>query len=245
MNFYKHHLGDYDGATAHLDWLEDLAYRRLLGTCYRTEQPLPADLGATCRLVRASAPAQRKAVQVVLSEFFELRPDGWHNQRADEEITAYQAQATTNRRIAQSRSRGRINNEPLNEPLNASSTIGTPNHKPLTTNHKPVNQENTKTARKARVHVGPEELVSLGVDEQAAFDWLAVRKAKNGPLTQTAVDDLIREAGKAGISVAQAVLICARKNWRGFNASWDWRDAMPKKTAAEMLDESDAQRRAA
>lgn len=85
-------------------------------------------------------------------------------------------------------------------------------------------------------------LIDLGVNPQAAKDWLIVRKAKDGPFTQTALDDLIREAGKAGITVAQAVLICARKNWRGFNASWDWRDAMPKKTAAELLDESEAAR---
>jgi len=66
-------------------------------------------------------------------------------------------------------------------------------------------------------------LLDLGVEERAAKDWLKVRKAKRAPLTETAVDDLQREAGKAGIPVAQAVLICARKNWQGFNASWDWR----------------------
>lgn len=65
-------------------------------------------------------------------------------------------------------------------------------------------------------------LLDLGVEEQAAKDWLKVRRAKRAPLTKTAVDDLQREAGKAGIPVGQAVLICARKNWQGFNASWDW-----------------------
>lgn len=83
-------------------------------------------------------------------------------------------------------------------------------------------------------------LLDLGVPEQAAIDWLAVRKAKRAPLTQTVIDELKREAAKAGITVAQAVLICARKSWQGFNAAWDWSSAAPAKTLGELLDEREA-----
>ena len=71
-------------------------------------------------------------------------------------------------------------------------------------------------------------LLALGVDAQVAADWLAVRKAKRAALTQTALDDVVSEAGKAGISVAQAVRICAVRGWQGFKASWDWRDDRPQ-----------------
>ena len=71
-------------------------------------------------------------------------------------------------------------------------------------------------------------LLALGVDAQVAADWLAVRKAKRAALTQTALDDVVSEAGKAGISVAQAVRICAARGWQGFRASWDWRDDRPQ-----------------
>ena len=71
-------------------------------------------------------------------------------------------------------------------------------------------------------------LLALGVDAQVAADWLAVRKAKRAALTQTALDDVVAEAGKAGISVAQAVRICAARGWQGFRASWDWRDDRPQ-----------------
>ena len=71
-------------------------------------------------------------------------------------------------------------------------------------------------------------LLALGVDDQVAADWLAVRKAKRAALTQTALDDVVAEAGKAGISVAQAVRICAARGWQGFRASWDWRDDRPQ-----------------
>ena len=71
-------------------------------------------------------------------------------------------------------------------------------------------------------------LLALGVDEQVARDWLDVRKAKRAPLQQTALDDVVAAAHKAGISVAQAVRICAARGWQGFRASWNWRDDVPQ-----------------
>lgn len=99
MNFYKHHLGDYDGATMHLSWDEDQAYTRLLRVYYRLEKPIPLDPGATFRLVRATTKVQKEAVTRVLHEFFSERDDGWHNVRADEEIGDYQAKASLSRAV--------------------------------------------------------------------------------------------------------------------------------------------------
>ena len=89
MNYYEHHLGDYDGNTAHLSWAEDCAYRRLICLYYRTEKPIPADIKKVYRLVRATSKQERDAVQQVLNEFFEIRVDGWHNDRCDDEIARY------------------------------------------------------------------------------------------------------------------------------------------------------------
>lgn len=89
MNYFELHIGDYDSATAHLSVLEDGVYGRLLRMSYRTEAPIPADLKQVCRLVRAISKPERDAVQQVLTEFFELRDDGWHNARCDAEIAAF------------------------------------------------------------------------------------------------------------------------------------------------------------
>ena len=86
MIFYKHHIGDYAAATAHLSVLEDGAYSRLLRIYYRDEKPLPVEVKAVQRLAGARSRDERNAVQTVLEEFFELEADGWHNKRADEEI---------------------------------------------------------------------------------------------------------------------------------------------------------------
>ena len=86
MNFYPHHIGDYLTATAHLSWLEDAAYRRLLDVYYSRESAIPADVAQAARLVRAASKDERKAVDTVLREFFTETPEGWKHKRCDAEI---------------------------------------------------------------------------------------------------------------------------------------------------------------
>ncbi|MGH8435105.1 MAG: DUF1376 domain-containing protein, partial [Pseudomonas sp.] len=91
MNYYEHHIGDYDTETSHLTWVEDLAYRRLVALYYRKEKPIPADVDEACRLIRATNREQKKAVSAVLSEFFRLEVDGFHQKTCDEVIANYLA----------------------------------------------------------------------------------------------------------------------------------------------------------
>jgi uncharacterized protein YdaU (DUF1376 family) len=91
VNYYEHHIRDYDAATAHLSWDEDMAYTRMLRWYYRKEQPLPVEVSEVCRLVRATSKQQRAAVEAVLREFFVLREDGWHNEKCDQVLDQYQA----------------------------------------------------------------------------------------------------------------------------------------------------------
>lgn len=90
MNYYEHHLADYTQATAHLSMLEDAAYSRMLRWYYANEKPLPADVKQVERLVRAQSKQEREAISNVLAEFFVLHADGWHQDRADREISKYQ-----------------------------------------------------------------------------------------------------------------------------------------------------------
>jgi uncharacterized protein YdaU (DUF1376 family) len=89
MNYFEHHIGDYAEATAHLTFVEDAAYSRLLRKYYATEKPLPPDLKAVQRLVAARTKEEREAVETVLNEFFTLQDDGWHNARCDSEIARF------------------------------------------------------------------------------------------------------------------------------------------------------------
>lgn len=66
-------------------------------------------------------------------------------------------------------------------------------------------------------------LLDLGCGAQIVDDFLTVRKAKKAPLTKTSLDRLTAQATKAGITTAQAIEICAAKNWQSFDAGWEWR----------------------
>ena len=93
MNYFEHHIGDYAEATGHLSILEDGAYSRMIRKYYATERALPVEIDRVQRLVGARTEDERVAVEAVLREFFELREDGWHQDRCDEAIAAYQAGA--------------------------------------------------------------------------------------------------------------------------------------------------------
>lgn len=103
MNYYTHHIGDYSAATAHLTFIEDAAYSRLLRIYYRDERPLPSDPKLVTRMAGARTKEERQAVATVLQEFFVLCDAGWKNKRADEEIFSVNEKRTKARRSAEIR----------------------------------------------------------------------------------------------------------------------------------------------
>lgn len=65
-----------------------------------------------------------------------------------------------------------------------------------------------------------EELAIRGVTAQTAHDWMEVRKVKKLPLTLTALQGVITEADKAGLSLERALGISCKNGWGGFKAEW-------------------------
>ena len=84
MNYYPFHVGDYTAHTAHLDLLEDLAYRRMLDLYYLRECALPHDPSEVARLIRMRGNVAE--VTAVLREFFTEVEGGWVNGRCEAEI---------------------------------------------------------------------------------------------------------------------------------------------------------------
>lgn len=120
MNYFPFHVGDYAAATAHLSWDEDMAYTRLLRAYYLTEQPIPLD--KAYRLARATTPAQRKAVDSVLAEFFVKSDTGYQQTRCNTEIARFQGKAEAAKRSANARWKTPPNNSERN--ANASQEMG-------------------------------------------------------------------------------------------------------------------------
>ncbi len=59
-----------------------------------------------------------------------------------------------------------------------------------------------------------------GVGEQVWNDFIALRKAKRAPLSQTALAAILSEADKAMMTLEDALTECVTRGWQGFKAEW-------------------------
>lgn len=221
MNYYEHHIGDYDSATSHLSMLEDAAYSRLMRLYYRKELPIPADTAEACRLIRAHSKDERKAVDTVLREFFNLQSDGWHQTRCDSDVERYQKKAEKNREVGKLGGRPR-KTETQTEPTNNHGGYfqepkANPLQTPDTSNQTPVTSGKTKRVAALTL----EALMADELSERTAQGWIDHRKAKGAKLTQLAWDGFKAEVSKApGWTVEAAVLKAIARNWTSFEAVW-------------------------
>lgn len=58
------------------------------------------------------------------------------------------------------------------------------------------------------------------VNEQVWKDFVAMRRSKRAPISETALAGIKREADKAGWSLNDALAECAARGWQGFNSTW-------------------------
>ncbi len=85
MHYYTFNIGDYMRDTAHLDEMEDLAYRRMLDLCYLKESPLPSNIPEIAKLIRMRTHSE--SIANVLQEFFVLTESGYQNSKVDTVLT--------------------------------------------------------------------------------------------------------------------------------------------------------------
>lgn len=142
VNYWKHHIGDYLRDAAHLSLLEHGVYFRLLQVYYAREAALPPT-DQTARLIAARSEAEREALNTVLAEFFEARPDGtWRQERCERELASMQERAERNREV------GRLGGRPP-KPTGVpdenpegfhKKPNGNPSHKPLANSQEEKNK---------------------------------------------------------------------------------------------------------
>ena len=63
-------------------------------------------------------------------------------------------------------------------------------------------------------------LREIGVTEQLAREWMAVRKTKRLTNTRTAFDQIAREIAKTGRPASDCVRLAVENSWGGFKAEW-------------------------
>lgn len=81
-----------------------------------------------------------------------------------------------------------------------------------------------RSAAPAKSHTAA-DLVALGVDEDVAAEFLAIRKRKRAALTPLALAGIQREAGKAGWTLNDALRKAVERGWQSVEAAWLLRDS--------------------
>jgi uncharacterized protein YdaU (DUF1376 family) len=215
MHYFKRNIGDYHKKAGRLSMLEHGAYTLLIDSCYDRERfPTKQDAIDWCW---ARTPEEVAAVEFVLAKFFEFDGDVYRQNRISEEIEAYHKNALTNKKIAQDREAKR------KRAINGASTKreqsvdeAPPNQEPITNNQEPLTKDKPKPSTLTTDNL----IRDFGVAEQVAKDYMAIRKAKRSPLTQTALNNLINEFKKSGLQAADGFALCAANGWAGFKSDW-------------------------
>ena len=207
MHYYSFHVSDYIHDTAHLSNYEDLAFRRLLDLYYTSEKPIPNQTHEVSRRIRMSN--QINAVQTVLEEFFmfDMENNCWFHKRCDETIAAYQAKAERNREVGKLGGRPKSNPSAIPQETQVVSKDN-PNQEPITINHKPKRHNATVVA------------CPLDVRDQVWADWIALRKSKKAPITETVVEGARKEAFKLNWPLDKFLVEWCTRGSQGLKAEW-------------------------
>jgi uncharacterized protein YdaU (DUF1376 family) len=197
------------------------AYDLLLDWCYSNEKPLPARNGDTYRIARASTKAERANVDRVLADFFILTDEGYTQKRVLEEMAKANAQAETNRRIAEereARKRARTEHESFNESSANRSTKDQPSQTPDTRHQEPEEQEQKQKGGKPPALTLPDWLPA-----DVWADWHAYRNTRKGWTAHARKLSLnsLCELHAAGHDPRRVIELAIERGWTGLFAPRD------------------------
>lgn len=257
MNYYPHHIGDFNNATRHLTRIERSIYRDLIELYYDTEKPVTRDITSLCRRVLARTDEEAAAVTSVLREFFTETQEGWFHDRCDEEICkAIELREDgkgrkENERERQRRHRERrkllfsrlreigivppwdTSTEALQKMLDGKTSQS--RHEPVTrdvtANQEPLPITQVPKETKTKPRAAGADVFPEITDRQLVEDWLKVRKVKKLATTDTAMEGFKREVERSGFSLESILRKCCEKGWGGFEAKWLENDYGPPKRA--------------
>jgi len=205
MHYYKFNIADYRKDTGHLSTIEHGIYRQLIDWYYLDEQPIPEENQMVIRRLRLGSD-EVMFLQNVLSDFFVLGKKGYEHKRIEVEIQDYQEQVEKNK------NNGRLGGRPKKTQSVISGlpdeSQNNPNHKPITTNHKPKRESATVVA------------CPPDVSQQIWGDWVALRKSKKAPITQTVLNGAIAEAKILGWPLEKFLAEWCSRGSQGLKAEW-------------------------
>ena len=163
MHYYKFNIADYRKDTGHLSTIEHGIYRQLIDWYYLDEQPIPEETQVVIRRLRLGSD-EVNFLRNVLDDFFVLGKTGYTHKRIEVEIKDYSEQVEKNK------NNGKLGGRPKKTQSVISGlpdeSQNNPNHKPLTTNHKPIDKENKRGSRLAPDFFFPKEWCDFLVEQR-------------------------------------------------------------------------------
>jgi uncharacterized protein YdaU (DUF1376 family) len=205
MHYYKFNIADYRKDTGHLSTIEHGIYRQLIDWYYLDEQPIPEETQVVIRRLRLGS-EEVTFLRNILDDFFVLGKTGYKHKRIEVEIKDYQEQVEKNK------NNGKLGGRPKKTQSVISGlpdqSQNNPNQEPLTTNHKPKRESATIVA------------CPPDVSQQIWNDWVALRKSKKAPITQTVLNGAIAEAKILGWPLEKFLAEWCSRGSQGLKAEW-------------------------
>lgn len=136
MNYYPHHIGDFNNATRYLTRVERSLYRDAIELYYDTESELTLDFNQLSRKLLANTGNEKEALKLVLNDFFIMTDTGYFHDRCNQEIEKYRSNTSNKAKAGIASALARQQKatpvqQVFNEPV-------TNNQEPITINHKPI-----------------------------------------------------------------------------------------------------------
>ena len=225
MHYYQHNIGDFDKDTRHLSRVERSIYRDLIEYYYTIEKPLPLDLQVICRKIIAKSNEESTSVEQVLNEFFNETPIGWYHVRCEEELERFRC--STSQKSEAGKASAAKKKEKLQQAINGKSTSveqtfngASTKQETINNIHKPLNKNTKEKVAKAPDYPFEKKLLDFGAEQKYVTTWMQIRKKKSGVNSEAAMELFMEECGKASLTIADAVKLCAGKSWCGLTADW-------------------------
>lgn len=219
-------IGAYLADTMKLTTLQHGAYLLLLIAYWRERKAL-ADDDEELRAITKLDRAEWKKVRPVLAKFFRVGDGVWWHKRVEAEIAQADERAKKAAekagRAAQARwkkpqeqSTSNAPSMPQALPEDMHEECPPPSPIPLTTfaDSVPGGTE-CKPRKRAASPPCPDD-----VDSQVWADWLALRKAKKAPVTDTVLSTARGEADKAGMTFEAFLRVWCARGSQGLQADW-------------------------
>ena len=220
MNYYEHHIGDYAEATAHLTFIEDATYSRLIRKYYATEKPLPNEIKLVQRLINARSKEEKNAVVSVLNEFFTLTDQGWRQERCDHEIARFKDKQLKARRSAEGRWQSFPNDDSSEENPSTNGCVrnaiamrthcspDTKHQSPVTNLHTPGKQNNggekEKISQGSPTLADDENIFQERIEKYKSFAAMISKEGRAIAVDDYRIRDIVN-LGVTEVEVAEAI----------------------------------------